>query len=628
MPTVSHSVRSAFGRALIPLAVTALALVGLAAGPASAATVRLPGGKVLRYTPVRSDQPPEMSAFDLAFHNLDYNGGPVMPSNTNYTIYWSPGGLSDFPTGYANGVDQYFVDLAHDSTLSQASGGAGRQNVESVATQYNDSRGNVAAYDSHFGGRIVDTQPYPVRGCTAAATCLTTAQMEAELSRVVASGHLPTDLTHQYFLITPPGVESCFTGASDSDCSAGTSRSNYCAFHGSIGSEDDASLIYSVDNYVTGVRGCDGGYHPNGGWDGLISGGLSHEHNEAITDPLVNIHTGWADSATGLENGDKCGQENGLQVINGRNYWYQPEWSNFAGQCLYRLPLVPLPLTASFTTTRISRTTATLTAITDAGPGAKFVWIIDDGSDTIETDSPTVSHEFPFTGTFNVALTVMRSDGMSRGAASEVTLGTAPTAAFAAPADLLVGDDATFDASSSTTPNDAITDYRWAWGDGSADGAGVSASHRFSAPGTYAVSLTVTDGIGLTSTATHQIVVASRPDAPAAVPTAISGALKLGSMHSSYTRRSVIIASQVALPGPGTVVARGTTRSGTRRATRCNSVSHIDSAGTYTLRCTLGPASRAGLRHRRLSLRMAITFIPDGGLSTVWSRIITLGRHT
>lgn len=627
MPTVSHSVRSAFGRALIPLAVTALALVGLAAGPASAATVRLPGGKVLRYTPVRSDQPPEMSAFDLAFHNLDYNGGPVMPSNTNYTIYWSPGGLSDFPAGYANGVDQYFVDLAHDSTLSQASGGAGRQNVESVATQYNDSSGNVAAYDSHFGGRIVDTQPYPVRGCTAAATCLTTAQMEAELSRVVASRHLPTDLTHQYFLITPPGVESCFTGASDSDCSAGTSGSNYCAFHGSIGSEDDASLIYSVDNYVTGVRGCDGGYHPNGGWDGLISGGLSHEHNEAITDPLVNRHTGWADSATGLENGDKCGQENGLQVINGRNYWYQPEWSNFIGQCLYRLPLVPLPLTASFTTTRISDTTATLTAITDAGPGAKYVWIIDDGSDTIETDSPAITHEFAFFST-TVALTVMRADGMSRGAVGEVVVGAVPTAAFTAPADLLAGDDATFDASGSTTRNGVITDYRWAWGDGSADGSGASVSHRFSTPGTYAVALTVTDEGGLSSTATHQIVVAPRPSVPAAAPTARGRSLTVRSTRPSYTRRSVVITSAVSLASAGTVVARGTTTRGARRTTRCNSVSRIDSAGTYTFRCALGAASRTGLRHRRLALRMAITFIPDGGPSSVWSRIITLERHT
>jgi len=621
MPTSSHSVRSFLGRALLLLA-AALALVGIAAGPATAATMTLPSGKVLKYAPVRSDQPPEMSAFDLAFHNLDYNGGPVMPSNTNYTIYWSPSGLSAFPAGYANGVDQYFVDLAHDSTLSQASGGAGRQNVESVATQYNDSNGNVAAYDSHFGGRIVDTQPYPANGCSEVGVCLTTAQMEAEISRVVASGHLPKDIRHQYFLITPPNVESCTGGTPNASCSAGSTRPLYCAFHGSIGPED-SPIIYSVDNYVTGVQGCDGGTHPNGDSDGLISGGLSHEHNEAITDPLVNVQTAWADTATGLENGDKCDRENGAQVINGRTYWYQPEWSNFTGQCLYRLPFAPMPLAASFTTTRISDTTATLTAITDAGPGAKYVWIIDDAFTPIETDSPTITHEFPFFS-YNVALTVMRADGMSRGAAGQVFLGTTPAAAFTAPSDVLAGDDATFDASGSTTTNGAITDYRWGWGDGSADGSGVSVSHRFSTSGTYAVSLTVTDRIGLTSTATHQIVVAPRPSAPAAQ----SRSLTVRSTRPSYTRRSVVITSAVTLPGAGTVVARGTTTRGARRTTRCNSVSHIDSAGTYTFRCTLGPASRTGLRHRPLTLRMAITFIPDGGPSTVWSHIITLGRHT
>jgi len=637
MLVVPSSVRSAFRRALVPLLVAALALAALAAGPATAATMRLPSGKVLNYTPLRSAQPPEVSPFDLAFSNLDYSGGPVMPSNTNSTIYWSPGGLSGFPASYADGIDQYFLDLAHDSTLSQASGGAGRQNVESVATQYNDSHGNVAAYDSHFGVRIVDTHAFPASGgCAGATTCLTTAQMETEIARVVRTNGLPADLTHQYFLITAPGVESCGDASITALCSAGSTQNPYyCAFHGNIGTQNP--IIYSIDNYVSGNAGCDDGNHPNGNVsDGVIQGGMSHEHNEAITDPLPNTAwTDWGSPGTVGENGDKCNGTKVTQLINGHAYWYQPEWSNFTRQCIARLPLAPSPLTASFTTMRTSPTTASFTATTDAGAGAKYVWQFNDWPPpgtpqnyTVETDSPAITHEFPSPGTFNVALTVMRSDGTSRGAASEVTLGTAPTAAFAAPADLLVGDDATFDASSSTTPNDAITAYRWAWGDGSADGSGASASHRFSAPGTYAVSLTVTDGIGLTSTATQQVVVASRPDGPAAGRAAGSRAFKLGSTHSSYTPRSVIIAARAALPGAGTVVARGTTQSGARRTTRCNSVSHIDSAGTYTFRCTLGPASRAGLRHRRLTLRMAITFIPDGGPVTVWSRIITLGRHT
>jgi hypothetical protein len=30
--------------------------------------------------------------YDRAFSNVDYNGGPVMKSITNYVIYWSPSG--------------------------------------------------------------------------------------------------------------------------------------------------------------------------------------------------------------------------------------------------------------------------------------------------------------------------------------------------------------------------------------------------------------------------------------------------------------------------------------------------------------------------------------------------------
>ena len=51
------------------------------------------------------------------------------------------------------GLEQFFTDLAHDS--------GGHQNVDSVATQYNDATGASRDYDSHFGGAILDTDPYP-----------------------------------------------------------------------------------------------------------------------------------------------------------------------------------------------------------------------------------------------------------------------------------------------------------------------------------------------------------------------------------------------------------------------------------------------------------------------------------
>ena len=150
---------------------------------------------------------------------MDYNGGPVMPSNTDYMLMWSPQGLGAYPDGFVFGISRYFTDLAHDS--------GGNQNVDSVGPQYNDLTGAVANYDVRFGGVLVDTDPYPASQCPAnspVTNCLTDAQIQQEIASFVTAHHLPTDLSHEYFLLTPPHVESCFSNnpATNFDgCSAG-----------------------------------------------------------------------------------------------------------------------------------------------------------------------------------------------------------------------------------------------------------------------------------------------------------------------------------------------------------------------------------------------------------------------
>ena len=69
----------------------------------------------------------------IALQNMDYNGGAVMPSNTDYMIVWAPRGANAFPSEYMPGIAEYFKNLAHDS--------GGHQNVDSIATQYNDLSG-------------------------------------------------------------------------------------------------------------------------------------------------------------------------------------------------------------------------------------------------------------------------------------------------------------------------------------------------------------------------------------------------------------------------------------------------------------------------------------------------------
>jgi hypothetical protein len=415
----------------------ALCLLGVFASGASAVIVHLNDGRVLSYQPLRGS-PPAAQRFDAFFSNLDYNGGPVMPSNNNYAVYWDPPGAPTYPSDYEPGINRYFEDLAHDS--------GGHENVDSVSAQYNDAAGQFANYQSRFAGALIDTDPYPANGCTRAAICLTEPQIQAELASYIGAHGLPADLTHMYFVITPPGVESCFEKRGRT-CSAGSSKPAYCAFHASF-PFGGGEVIWADQPYVTGNPDCDDGDHPNRTTaDGALQGGLSHEHNEAITDPEPN--GGWADfgSGPGDEEGDKCSFENGPalgtvngagynQVVDGHFYWYQEEWSNQSHSCLQRLTFSGAEPTASFTSQQDAGNEATFDASASTAPGgvARYNWQFNEQSGgpstPVETTSPVISHAVPVGGFYVVALTVFASNGTSLGTAKTVMIGTPPPPAI------------------------------------------------------------------------------------------------------------------------------------------------------------------------------------------------------
>jgi hypothetical protein len=281
--------------------------LGALAPSAGAVLKQLPNGKTVSYQPLIGTGPAAPKNFDSAFSNLDYNGGPVMASNTDYLIFWKPAGFT-YPSDYQPGLEQYFTDLAHDS--------GGHQNVDSVASQYNDASGNFSAYNMSYGGAFTDTTGYPASGCGVGAvgagvTCLTDPQLKAELQSFITANGLPHDTSHEYFLMLPPGVQDCLDSTPSDGCSAGAKPpfAVYCAYHSATSAAPSpTAIIYSNDPYVTGNSGCDNGQHPNGTSDGALQGGLSHEHNESTTDPFPN--TAWTDfthgSSSGFENGDKC----------------------------------------------------------------------------------------------------------------------------------------------------------------------------------------------------------------------------------------------------------------------------------------------------------------------------------
>ncbi len=263
-------------------------------------------------------------------NNLQYNGGPVMHSDANYAIYWEPSGYST-TAGYKNIVNTYFTNVG-------AASGA-TTNDYSIATQYYDGAGKIA-YSASNGGSTVDTNPYPRSGCvsTSRGPCITDAQLQTELSKVVAAKGWPKGMNTMYFVYFPPNVTTC-TDVTSSQCSGTV----YCAYHSSLGS-GSSTLLYANMPY-DGISGCTSGQSPNG--NAAADSELnvtSHENIEAVTDPLG---TAWYDSS-GQEIGDKCnftfgsalggapGAQYNEQISSG-NYYLQEEWSNASSACAQRM---------------------------------------------------------------------------------------------------------------------------------------------------------------------------------------------------------------------------------------------------------------------------------------------------
>jgi PKD repeat protein len=258
---------------------------------------------------------------------------------------------------------------------------------------------------------------------------------------------------------------------------------------------------------------CQDGNNPNGIADGEINGGLSHEQNESVTDPLPNdAWTNGAGSLHGFEVGDQCVGEYGTplgtapngakynQVINGHFYWYQEEWSNQTHSCLQRLTPTKARPQAMFTVTAGSGLTLNFDARGSSAPGgvAEYVWQFNDafGAETIEQTTPKISHTFPSAGAYSVGLTIMAKDGTSTGNGGIVTTGhSGITPGFTfGPARPPAGHPVRFSALGSVSAQPVIT-YLWEFGDGTT-GSGRSPRHVYSRPGRYTVKLVMFSGVG------------------------------------------------------------------------------------------------------------------------------------
>lgn len=308
----------------------ALAVVALVTASAPALASPSPSGgpepRVLGIVPPRN-----VPGATLGSGNLAYHGGPVMRTNTTYAIYWLPAGWAMVP-GYRSTINRYFGDAALDSGRTT--------NVYSTETQYYDSTGKIA-YSQHFGGSTTTTDTYPANGCptySAMAVCLTDAQIQREVSRVISVKGWTPGPTKAFFMFLPNGIGTC-TDASGSQCAFTT----FCAYHSWVGSGANATVYANMPYADTFPAACSTGQRPNGSDADDELNVTSHEHREMIEDLLGNA---WYDAAH-YEGADKCAWTFGAslgstatgkynQVINGHYYWLQEEWSNARPGCVQR----------------------------------------------------------------------------------------------------------------------------------------------------------------------------------------------------------------------------------------------------------------------------------------------------
>jgi PKD repeat protein len=448
------------------LGVCAVSVAALyASAPAGAVNATL-GGNSYGFEPRDAAAPTTTGA-------LTYHGGPVMHSNSTYAIYWDP----PTPTAVAGTYDGDWRGLIDGflRDVGQDSGTMG--NIYSVVSQYTDAGGAHAAYKSTYGGAHTDAHAFPGNGCNVGATCLTDAQLRAELSSFISANSLPTGMTSIFFLLTPPGVTVC-TDAGGTDCSSPSAATNFCSYHSFIGNQSapgPSTVLYAVQPWTAGSAGlntpwdgtgaplasdCQDGSglqeEPNqapspgldldGDYDAgladLIINEMSVEQIDTITNPLMN---GWYDAGNNSEQSDQC-----RDAFVNSNQATTPGFNNTGAEI----------------------------ASNQTINNASYYLNSQFNLDAMKLDYPGIPCE-PFTRL---------------------------AAAFTVPVAVNPGDVVGFDAGESLVDLGPGT-YSWDFGDGTAAVTGTSVSHAYTTPGTYTVTLTITDQGANVTTRQHQITV-------------------------------------------------------------------------------------------------------------------------
>ena len=268
-----------------------------------------------------------------------HTGGPVMAAGvTLYSIFWVPPTLQN---GKATSLTAHYESIQSRMLTDYPGHGIGNNN-----TQYYQVIGTAKTYIQNkgsFGGSFVDTAAYPASGCNDSVTpgnCITDAQLEAEIAKVMTTKGWTGGLNKMFFVYTSVGEGSCFDGTGTSACA----YTDYCAYHSYYLNGTTpviyANMPYGDPNYC--YASLNGQTSPNADIPADAAANVSsHELTEAITDPELNA---WFDS-TGAEIGDICAWNFGVtpftwdaakanEMWNGHFYTLQTEYDNHSAACV------------------------------------------------------------------------------------------------------------------------------------------------------------------------------------------------------------------------------------------------------------------------------------------------------
>jgi hypothetical protein len=496
-------------------------------------------------------------------------GTAVLHGTSVYSIYWDPETVFHTHAEWLIKIDHFMQQMG------AASGSL--DTIFSNLAQYRD-RSNASAVNSIvFKGSYHDFVAYPAAGCsdpapleTGAITCLTDAQLRAELQSFLVAHGLPKGMNTVYHLITPPGVTVCLDAASEhcSDFSVSGAEAakgernsesyenSFCSYHAAVNpgksvNGDANTILYAAIpwtagalpslSFSTGSKAYDNAYDcQDGGWN-YEGTKVKREEPRALTEGEEEVLEGKKGTPAEKEEIEKRVRLEGPHQQE-PNQEAKGELGDFTAGLAdliinqiaqEQANIVTDPLLASWQdeagheVTDICRNTYGNTV---GGP------VSGSGAADNETEAGFISNETVGDGRYYIANVWSASSSHCEG-------GTGLFPRFTAPNTVNVNEIVGFNGMGSTVgliradafgpsgpPTKTYANFTWNFGDGTeasgyAPGSPVceapwlspcagSVFHTYAHGGSYQVTLKITDVAGYSTTATEPLTVVGPPATP------------------------------------------------------------------------------------------------------------------